>query len=129
MSSVPNASEIHGPFITLLLMFMKRFHDEKVVNYRRQFFNVFDDVCNHCGNNNWHHISSGSKAEGLDLPGSDFDVMLINKDINVYERVDVLSNYHDLKTKLNLVLDFDCYLLMILVASHRNAVYQPTALL
>ena len=79
---------------------------EKVVNYRRQFFNMLDDVCNH-REDNWHFISSGSKAEGLNLPGSDFDVMLINKDINVYERVDVLSNYHDLKTKLNLVLDFD----------------------
>ena len=80
---------------------------EKVVDYRRQFFNVFDDVCNHCGDNDWHTISSGSKAEGLNLPGSDFDVMFINKHINVYEREDVLSNYHDLRTKLNLVLDFD----------------------
>ena len=78
---------------------------EKVVHYRRQFFNVFDDVC-YNREDNWHFISSGSKAEGLNLPGSDFDVMLINKDINVYERVDVLSNYHDLRTKLNLVLDF-----------------------
>jgi hypothetical protein len=40
---------------------------EKVVNYRRQFFNVYDDVYNHRGDNNWHHISSGSKAEGLNL--------------------------------------------------------------
>jgi hypothetical protein len=48
-----------------------------------------------------------SKAEGLNLPGSDYDVMFINKDINVYERDDVLSNYHDLRTKFNLVLDFD----------------------
>jgi hypothetical protein len=47
------------------------------------------------------------KAEGLNLPGSDYDVMFINKDINVYERDDVLSNYHDLRTKPHLVLDFD----------------------
>ena len=33
--------------------------------------------------------------------------MQINKDINVYELDDVLSNYHDLKTNLNIVLDFD----------------------
>ena len=79
---------------------------EKVVNYRRQFFNVYDDVYNHAGDNNWHHISSGSKAEGLDLPGSDFDVMIISKRINVYERDDVLSNYH-LRTEHNLVLEFD----------------------
>jgi hypothetical protein len=76
--------------------------------------------------------------------------MFINKDINVYERDDVLSNYHDLRTKFNLVLDFDnampgftilriydvrewkntkwkllpeqCYLLMILVAIHTTGV-------
>ena len=80
---------------------------KKVVNHRRQFFNMFDDVYNHSGDNNWHIISSGSKAEGLNLPGSDYDVMFINKHINVYERDDVLSNYHDLRTKHNLVLDFD----------------------
>jgi hypothetical protein len=57
---------------------------EKVVNYRRQFFNVHDDVCNHFGDNAWHTISSGSKAEGLDLPGSDFDVMHVNKNIMTY---------------------------------------------
>jgi hypothetical protein len=55
----------------------------------------------------WHCISSGSKAEGLNLPGSDFDVMFINKHIHVYELHDVLSNYHELRTKFNLVLDFD----------------------
>ena len=80
---------------------------EKVVNYRRQFFNVFDDVLNHCGNNGLHIISSGSKAEGLDLPGSDFDVMYVNKNIHVYEFDDILSIYHDLRTQNNLVLDFD----------------------
>ena len=80
---------------------------EKVVSCRRQFFSVFDDVQNHCGDTKWHTISSGSKAEGLNLPGSDFDVMCINKNIHVYEPEDVLSNYHDLKTKPALVLDFD----------------------
>ena len=34
-------------------------------------------------------------------------MLLINKFINVYELDDVLSNYHDLKTNLNIVLDFD----------------------
>ena len=80
---------------------------EKVVNYRRHFFNVHDDVFNHCNDDQWHIISSGSKAEGLDLPGSDFDLMLVNKNIHVYEFDDILSNYHDLRTQLNLVLDFD----------------------
>ena len=80
---------------------------EKVVNCRRQFFNVYDDVQNNRGDNPWHFISSGSKAEGLNLPGSDYDVMYINKHILVYELEDVLSNYHDLRTKPDLVLDFD----------------------
>ena len=80
---------------------------EKVVNYRRQFFNVFDDVENHFGDSDWHFISSGSKTEGLNLPGSDFDVMHVHKDIHVYEFDDILSNYHDLRTQFNLVLDFD----------------------
>ena len=80
---------------------------EKVFNYRRQFFNVHDDVCNHCGNNNWNTISSGRKAEGCDLPGSDYDLMYINKDINVDERDDVLSIDYDLRAKDNLVLDID----------------------
>ena len=80
---------------------------EKVVNYRRQFFNMYDDVFNHRGKSDWHIISSGSKAEGLDLPGSDFDLMQVNKEIHVYKFDDILSNYHDLRTQLNLVLDFD----------------------
>ena len=50
---------------------------EKVVSCRRQFFNVHDAVFNHC-DYTWHVISSGSKAEGLNLPGSDFDVMCIS---------------------------------------------------
>ena len=44
---------------------------EKVVHYRRQFFNVYDDVYYHRGDNKWHFISSGSKAEGFNLLGSD----------------------------------------------------------
>ena len=80
---------------------------EKVVNFRRQFFNVYDDMCNHRGYNDWHFISSGSKAEGLNLPGSDFDVMHVNKSIHVYEFDDILSIYHDLRTNNNLVLDFE----------------------
>jgi len=69
-------------------------------------FNVHDAVFNHC-DYTWHVISSGSKAEELNLPGSDFDVMFINKFIRVYELDDVLSNYHDLKTKPDLILDFE----------------------
>ena len=67
---------------------------EKVVNYRRQFFNVFDDVLNHCGNNGLHIISSGSKAEGLDLPGSDFDVMYVNKNIHGEKKINIFYKLH-----------------------------------
>ena len=79
---------------------------EKVVSCRRQFFNVHDAVFNHC-DYTWHVISSGCKAEELNLPGSDYDVMYINKFIRVYELDDVLSNYHDLKTNPDLILDFE----------------------
>ena len=79
---------------------------EKVISCRRQFFNVPDAVFNHC-DYTWHVTSSGSKAEGLNLPGSDFDVMFINTFIGVYELDDVLSNYHDLKIKPDLILDFE----------------------
>jgi hypothetical protein len=48
--------------------------------------------------NAWSIIPNGSEKHGP---------FIINKDINVYERDDVLSNYHDLRTKHILVLDFD----------------------
>lgn len=55
---------------------------ENVVWYRRLFFKLYDDIFSDI-----HHefISSGSKAEGLDLPGSDIDLMFHNGLFEVYE--------------------------------------------
>ncbi|XP_071148912.1 uncharacterized protein [Mytilus edulis] len=47
---------------------------EKVVKYRRYFYKCFDDCLN---TDKLRVISSGSKAEGLDLPGSDLDLMCL----------------------------------------------------
>lgn len=44
-------------------------------------------------------ISSGSKSEGLDLPGSDFDVMLLSKRFKVFEGTD---NIYDIDCALAL---------------------------
>lgn len=49
---------------------------ENIVRYRRLYYNLHDELSN---DNEYELISSGSKVEGLDLPGSDFDVMLLLK--------------------------------------------------
>ena len=38
-------------------------------------------------------ISSGSKGEGLDLNGSDYDIMLVDKHIGVYESIHDMSSF------------------------------------
>ena len=55
---------------------------EKVVKKRREIFTSIDCVSSY---NKVQLISSGSKAEGLDLKGSDIDSMFCFKDICVYE--------------------------------------------
>ncbi|CAC5365854.1 unnamed protein product [Mytilus coruscus] len=57
---------------------------EKVVKYRRLFFKVYEYVQNNFLLPSKYLISGGSKAEGLDLPGSDLDIMLISKKYIVY---------------------------------------------
>ncbi|CAC5355056.1 unnamed protein product [Mytilus coruscus] len=52
---------------------------EKVVKYRRLFFKVYEYVQNNFLSPSKYFIPSGSKAEGLNLPGSDIDIMLISK--------------------------------------------------
>ncbi|VDI10817.1 Hypothetical predicted protein [Mytilus galloprovincialis] len=54
---------------------------EKVVKARRLKYTICD-IAFHC---QCPMISSGSKGEGLDLKGSDLDVMLIHPDFIVYE--------------------------------------------
>ncbi|XP_052098891.1 uncharacterized protein LOC127733600 [Mytilus californianus] len=59
---------------------------EKIVRYRRLFFKLFDETWN--TQHGFELISSGSKSEGLDLHGSDFDVMTLHKYLKVYENID-----------------------------------------
>ncbi|VDI80874.1 Hypothetical predicted protein [Mytilus galloprovincialis] len=61
---------------------------EEVVKARRNIFRVMDRVI-HIPN--LTQISSGSKAEGLHLKGSDYDVMIVSKRILVYENKNVSS--------------------------------------
>ncbi|CAG2191471.1 unnamed protein product [Mytilus edulis] len=55
---------------------------EEVVRTRRDIFTVKDIVDNTTGIT---FISSGSKAEGLDLKGSDYDQMILHNGVRVYE--------------------------------------------
>ncbi|XP_071171140.1 cyclic GMP-AMP synthase-like receptor 2 [Mytilus edulis] len=59
---------------------------EKIVRYRRLFFKLFDETWN--TQRGFELISSGSKSEGLDLHGSDFDLMTLQKLFKVYENID-----------------------------------------
>lgn len=38
-------------------------------------------------------ISSGSKGEGLDLNGSDYDIMIVDKHVGVYESIHDMSSF------------------------------------
>ncbi|CAG2231752.1 unnamed protein product [Mytilus edulis] len=56
---------------------------EDIVKTRQNIFKVMDFVMN--DNDGFTFISSGSKAEGIDLKGSDFDRMIVLKMVHVYE--------------------------------------------
>lgn len=60
---------------------------ENVVRYRRLYFKLSDHILNDSAGDNYTSLSSGSKAEGLDLPGSDFDMMYVSKHYKVYEDI------------------------------------------
>ncbi|XP_063412295.1 uncharacterized protein LOC134695050 [Mytilus trossulus] len=70
---------------------------EKAVKYRRYFYKCFDETSlfGQC-----KVISSGSKAEGLDLPGSDMDYMFLAQGYMVEEKLGNTKEKH-------LVLDTD----------------------
>lgn len=53
-----------------------------VVRYRRLYCKLNDEIFDDSSS---AIISSGSKAEGLDLPGSDYDIMFLVKSWLVYE--------------------------------------------
>ncbi|VDI82800.1 Hypothetical predicted protein [Mytilus galloprovincialis] len=55
---------------------------KSIVRYRRLYYKLHDDILS---DNSREVISSGSKAEGLDLPGSDLDMMFCLKSWKVYE--------------------------------------------
>ncbi|CAC5407090.1 NIM1 [Mytilus coruscus] len=65
---------------------------EEVVRTRRQIF-----TANDIGDNTIfaNAISSGSKAEGLDLKGSDYDQMMQLEFIRVYESLNDIQSYPD----------------------------------
>ncbi|XP_063406233.1 uncharacterized protein LOC134690187 [Mytilus trossulus] len=60
------------------------------VKTRRDIYTILDFVQN--GNGVLTAISSGSKAEGLDLKGSDIDRMLVIKFFRVYENINNVMN-------------------------------------
>ncbi|XP_071142021.1 protein mab-21-like [Mytilus edulis] len=72
---------------------------EDVVKTRREIFTAKDISDNAVFGN---YISSGSKAEGLDLVGSDFDIMVLLNFIRVYENLDDIQSNSD---KLLLVME------------------------
>jgi hypothetical protein len=49
-------------------------------------------------------ISSGSKAEGLDLKGSDYDIMHVFTQCQVYENVNAIGK---MTNKIHLIMDAD----------------------
>ncbi|XP_063411863.1 uncharacterized protein LOC134694746 [Mytilus trossulus] len=55
---------------------------ENIVRYKRLYCKLHDDVLNYYDS---EIISSGSKAEGLDIPGSDIDMMLLLKTWEAHE--------------------------------------------
>ncbi|KAK3099858.1 hypothetical protein FSP39_010842 [Pinctada imbricata] len=66
---------------------------ECVVRTRRQQY-AFDSILDSCDMNGvFMHVMSGSRAEGFELESSDFDIMLINKNVLVID--------HELQNVLN----------------------------
>ncbi|VDI24806.1 Hypothetical predicted protein [Mytilus galloprovincialis] len=80
---------------------------EKVVKYRRLFFKVYEYVQNNFCSPSKYIIPSGSKAEGLNLPGSDIDIMLISKKYIVYESKLQRDNARSTINTISLVIDTD----------------------
>ncbi|VDI24805.1 Hypothetical predicted protein [Mytilus galloprovincialis] len=66
---------------------------EKVVKYRRLFFKVFEYVQNRFLSPSKYLVVTGSKAEGLDLCGSDIDFMLISKKYIICESKSEANSY------------------------------------
>ncbi|VDI28085.1 Hypothetical predicted protein [Mytilus galloprovincialis] len=61
------------------------------IRKRQQLFIIQDMICNAQAQKTHTHISSGSLAEGLDLPGSDIDIMF------VINKVDVIRDLRNMR--------------------------------
>ena len=59
---------------------------EKDIRIRQNMFLIVDKIYNKI-NTDTTYVSSGSLAEGLDLPGSDMDVMVVLNDVQVIQNV------------------------------------------
>ncbi|VDI24636.1 Hypothetical predicted protein [Mytilus galloprovincialis] len=57
------------------------------IRNRQQLFNIQDSIANAQAQKPFTQISSGSLAEGIDLPGSDIDIMYVMKEIDVIQDV------------------------------------------
>lgn len=73
---------------------------EKVVKTRRKIFCALDIASDR--SNMYKSFSSGSKAEGLDLEGSDYDRMTVMGNFPVYENIDNVSS---LRKHIPLIID------------------------
>ncbi|CAC5412006.1 unnamed protein product [Mytilus coruscus] len=80
---------------------------ERVVKYRRLFFKTYEYTQNKFCSPSKYIIASGSKAEGLDLPGSDLDIMLVSKEHVVHETIPQLGDKSVDDNILSLIIDYD----------------------
>ena len=79
---------------------------EEMVRIRQDFCRIFDCIMSTTYSNNDKFYYTGSKAEGLDLPGSDDDLMM---DINNSDNLLIIQTMQDAPT-----------------ATHRNVFYMKT---
>ncbi|VDI20827.1 Hypothetical predicted protein [Mytilus galloprovincialis] len=93
---------------------------EMEIRNRQKLFILQDIICNAQAPKAYTQISSGSLAEGLDLPGSDIDLMSVIKEIDVIQNVCNIKhpvqhttllmetdNYHPGFTRLRLIAGGD----------------------
>ncbi|XP_071176585.1 uncharacterized protein [Mytilus edulis] len=80
---------------------------ERVVKYRRLFFKTYEYAQNKFYSPSKYIITSGSKAEGLDLPGSDLDIMLVSKQHIVHEPIPQFEDKSVDDNILSLNIDYD----------------------
>ena len=65
---------------------------EEMVHIRQDYCRIFDCIYSTGNNSNIYYMYTGSKAEGLDLPGSDDDYMY---DINQIRNIQVIQREQD----------------------------------